>query len=188
MGVNGRVSDGGVFNACRLYQNMQNNTLNLPNPRALPGRTGKIPYVFIADDAFALSEHMMKPFPQRGLTYENRIYNYRLSRARRMVECAFGILANRWRVLLQKMHLSPDKVELIVLTCVVLHNFLANENVNYTEGFDDFDPTQLLPQITKQVGNKSKTSAQAIREEFKNYFNSQSGAVPWQDTSIQRGN
>ncbi|CAH1957433.1 unnamed protein product [Acanthoscelides obtectus] len=187
IGVNGRISDGGVFSACGLYKRMQNKTLNLPPDRALPGRTNKVPYVFIADEAFPLSNHLMKPFPQRSLTYDNRIYNYRLSRARRMVECGFGILANRWRVLLQKIHLGPEKVELITLTCVLLHNFLVKENAMYTtEGTYDIDPSQLLPQISQQIGNRSGNSARSIREEFRDYFNSTSGSVPWQDTALQR--
>nr|CAI5870051.1 unnamed protein product [Callosobruchus analis] len=95
VGVNGRVSDGGVFNASGLSKKMRDGGLGIPEPQCLPGRTTKAPY---------------KPYPQRMLSYENRIFNYRLSRARRLVECGFGILANRWRVLLNKIHLGPKKL------------------------------------------------------------------------------
>nr|CAI5821160.1 unnamed protein product [Callosobruchus analis] len=139
-----------------------------------------------ADEAFPLLANLLKPYPQRMSSYENRIFNYRLSRARRLVECGFGILANRWRVLLNKIHLGPEKVELITLTCVVLHNYLATENLRYTEGVDEFDMT--LNQIVQQVGNHSSTSSREIREEFKNYFMSDIGSVPWQASAIQGGN
>nr|CAI5835974.1 unnamed protein product [Callosobruchus analis] len=106
VGVNGRVSDGGVFNATGLSKKCE-----------MVGRTTKAPYVIVADEAFPLLANLLKPYPQRMLSYENRIFNYRLCRARRLVECGFGILANRWRVLLNKIHLGPEKVELITLMC-----------------------------------------------------------------------
>jgi hypothetical protein len=67
--------------------------LGLPPPEELPGRHIKLPYFFAADSACALSENVMKPHPGdhvRG-SYA-RIFNYRLSRARRVAENAFGII------------------------------------------------------------------------------------------------
>lgn len=187
VGINGRVSDGGVFNACNLAQKLYNKSLDLPEPRALPGRAKKVPYVIVADDAFPLIENVMKPYPQRGLSQESQIFNYRLSRARRMVECAFGILANRWRVLLQKIHLCPEKVELITLTCVVLHNFLVKECTRYIDDGNFEEPNHVLAQITNQGGNRSNVRAREIRDEFKEYFSSPSGTVPWQLDAVKHG-
>lgn len=78
----------------------------------------------------------MKPFPQRGLSIEKRIFNYRLSRARRVVENNFGMLSNRFQIFQKSFNLSADKAELITLTCCVLHNFLPNKNRKYI-GEDD---------------------------------------------------
>ena len=58
VGINGRNSDGGIWSRCPLK-----NALNIPKPRALPGRLNKTPYVCTGDDAFPLSLHIMKPFP-----------------------------------------------------------------------------------------------------------------------------
>lgn len=60
-GCQGRISDGGVFNNSNLYTKIQNKSLNLPQPRALPMRNKEIPYYFI-DEAFALSENIMKVY------------------------------------------------------------------------------------------------------------------------------
>ena len=59
--------------------------------------------VFSGDDAFGLRPYMMKPYGSRGLDDEQRIFNYRLSMARRVVENAFGIMANHFQVLMSTM-------------------------------------------------------------------------------------
>ena len=48
----------------------------------------------------------------------------RLSRARRLIENSFGILANTWRILLGRMDLQPDKIRTISLATCILHNIL----------------------------------------------------------------
>ena len=71
----------------------------------------------------------MKPFSHKDMLVERRIYNYRLSRARRVVENAFGIMANRFRVFLTTIALAPHKVDELVLAACVLHNYLRDESV-----------------------------------------------------------
>ena len=67
---------------------------------------------------------MMKQYSLRGMTRPERILNYRLSRARRVVENTFGILANRFQVLLSMMQQQPDTVKLIFTACMLLHNLI----------------------------------------------------------------
>ena len=91
IGCNGRISDGDVYRNCNIVKALENNSLIIPQASYLAGTNTLFPYVIVADDAFAL-----KPYSQVGLTKERCIFNYRLSRARRVVENAFGILANRF--------------------------------------------------------------------------------------------
>ncbi|KAJ8897960.1 hypothetical protein PR048_003318 [Dryococelus australis] len=85
---NGRVSDGVVFGRSALYHALESGELPLPPPKCLPGRSREIPnfFFFVADDAFALRRYIMKPYPFRGLSFGERVFNYRVSRARRVVE------------------------------------------------------------------------------------------------------
>ena len=138
------------------------------------------------------------------LTKEKRIFNYRLSRARRIVENAFGILSNKFRVFMTPMRLTPDKVVTIVIACCTLHNFLRSKqtsrNVYTPPGSVDIEDTDthtilngdwrarqepggLLP-MEKQGSNNYTTKAKAIREYLCDYFNSDKGAVPWQENMI----
>ena len=103
---------------------LETNSINLPEPTPLPGRTKKVPYVCTGDDAFPLSHYMMKPYLQKHLTVEKRVFNYRLSRMRRISENGFGILANCWLVFRRPFSLEPEKVKVITLAAITIHNWL----------------------------------------------------------------
>ena len=127
IGCNGRISDGGVFKNSILYQALEENILNVPTAEFLPGTQLSIPYALVADEAFPLKEYILKPYRQRGLTPERRIFNYRLSRARRVVENVFGILVNRFRIFMAPINLNPEEVEVITFACCALHNLLRSK-------------------------------------------------------------
>lgn len=95
VGCNGRCSDGGVFGDTDLREALDDGSANLPEATSFPHDDKPMPYCLVGDDAFPLRKYLMKPYPMRNLSKEQRIYNYRLSRARRIIENAFGILANR---------------------------------------------------------------------------------------------
>lgn len=82
VGMNGRVSDGGVLNRSKFGQLLYEDKLNLPDSKPLPYREKPVPYVFIGDDAFALLPNFMKPYSTKKLDLPTRICNYRFSLAR----------------------------------------------------------------------------------------------------------
>lgn len=198
-GCQGRVSDGGVYRNTKLYNKISSNQLNIPPPEPLPGRPMPIPYVIVADDAFEFSPALMKPY--RGVHNKGskeRAFNYRISRARRVVENAFGILASVFRVFRKPMLLQPEKASLITMTCVLLHNFLRRSKTSqsvYTPPgtFDNEENGVILPGTWRQdhspmssllpmqqVPRKHKGLAEEIRGEFSQYFVN-NGKVLWQD-------
>ena len=113
IGCNGRVSDGGVFYGTAIAKGLREKNLALPESSPLPGREKPVPYVILADDAFPLQENIMKPYPFKNNDVFCRVFNYCLSRARRIVESAFGMLATRFRVLMKPIHLNPHKAQLV---------------------------------------------------------------------------
>eukprot|EP00079_Xenopus_tropicalis_P032648 XP_017946419.1 PREDICTED: uncharacterized protein LOC105946347 [Xenopus tropicalis] len=97
VGAYGSSGDANAFKNSIFYKKLNAGRLQLPQPRPLPRTDGPpLPFVFIGDEAFGLSEHLMRPYPSNQRSIEKRVFNYRLSRARRMVECTFGIMSNKW--------------------------------------------------------------------------------------------
>lgn len=70
---------------------------------------------------------------------EKAIFNYRLSRARRIIENSFGILAARWRIFRRPMLAEPDRAVCYTKAAIALHNFLRTEesSVYCPPGFVD---------------------------------------------------
>lgn len=121
-----------------------------------------------------------------------QIFNYRLSRVRRLIENAFGILSATWRILLRRIDLEPDKTQTVVLACCTLHNLLRKsrtppqgapppqrsngdwqENSNYDSNLPSLSSVPLRP----------SQAAKNVRDDFCEYVNTV-GAVPWQDNMV----
>ena len=94
MGAGGRHGDAGLFESSSLKAKIDEKSSGFPEPDVLWNNGLKCHYHVIGDDAFPLRNDIMKPSPFRQLVHEQHIFNYRLSRARRTVENAFGIMAN----------------------------------------------------------------------------------------------
>ena len=145
IGRNGGISDGGVYRNCNLSRALEEKCLNIPEPTLLRGTQSLFPYVIVADDAFPPKEYIMKPFSQIGLTPERKMFS-------RVVENAFGILANRFRVFITPMELVPEKIEVITMACCTLHSFLRSHvsasSVYAPSGtLDTEDPETHAPQL-----------------------------------------
>lgn len=125
VGAYGAQSDGGVFRRSKFGQEILNGTFPFPDPEPLPNTVGEpFPYYLVGDAAFPLKPNLMRPYPGRNLDSTKENFNKKLSRARVFIENAFGILANRWRVLTNNIYCSPAHANEIVLATIVLHNFL----------------------------------------------------------------
>ena len=196
VGSNGCAGDAQVFNCGQLREAIETESLNFPPPEPLPNDDKDMPYFIIGDDAFALKKWMMKPFSLKNMTRPQRIFNYRLSRARRIVENAFGILAHRFRCLLTTMQQKPKNVATIALTCVVLHNLLRTKKMREVIVEDQEDDHHNMipgawrndPPLTDGISdfarNTATEAAKLQREYLSAYYNSEAGSVPWQNEMV----
>lgn len=203
VGSLGRNNDGGVFADCEFSKALYANQLNLPAPRPLPNRSTPVPFCIVADDAFPLRPNIMKPISSRLQGVPERIYNYRTSRARRIIENAFGISSARFRVLRRSIELPPEKVRAIVCAVCVLHNFLISRGSSRIyappETFDhengdgtttrgswrngQSDNAVIIGEPLQPIPRSSSSNSRAIQNEFLEYFNRE-GQVPWQHLYI----
>lgn len=115
VGCQGRLSDGGVLNTT-FWKSFVQGTLGLPKSSILPTSWDQlfqkfnepIPFFFAGDNAFPLDVNIMKLYSQRNLPEEKRIFNYRLSRGRRISENVFGIYQSRLREFSTTLCVKPE--------------------------------------------------------------------------------
>ena len=183
IGAYGKESDSTIFHNSKLYDSLMKGSLPIPISKPLPGFQEPVPFVFIGDEAFSISNNVMRPYSGKHLTVKQRIFNYRLSRARRYFECAFGILANKWRVFHRNINtfalinVSIDFAVDIVKACCILHNFVLNRDGLQSPVEMIIDDSELQ---SLQTLNARIMSANVIRDKFSNYFSSVFGALKWQ--------
>ncbi|XP_015227457.1 PREDICTED: putative nuclease HARBI1 [Cyprinodon variegatus] len=181
-----RTDDGGMFAGSDLAKSIKSGTLHVPPSAPLPGAAhlGDVPFVMVGDAAFPLKTYLMRPYPEVRLNGKNRIFNYRLSRARKVVENAFAILASRWRIFFRHINLQPQRVETLVAAACILHNFLIDPNENQRILNEAEQLGHRMAAVQNMGGNRSSKAAIGVRETLTTFFNSDEGSVPWQSKMI----
>lgn len=187
IGSYGKNSDGGIFSRSALGKGLQNNTLDIPDAKILPGMQEPLPHVIVGDEAFPLKQYLLRPYPGTSLLEDQndrkRIFNYRLSRARRVSENAFGILAQKFGIYQRWLRLKPENIKTVVLATCCLHNFCKSDNFQLS---GNARKPKGVRNILNIGGNFSQ-SVINVREKFTTYFNSPQGSVPWQMDIVSAG-
>lgn len=183
IGSYGRDSDSSTFKNCIFNRKLESNELNVPAAQPLSGTIRPaMPYVFLGDEAFSLSQHVLRPYSGKFLTYKKRIFNYRLSRGRRYVECSFGILSNKWRILHRPLNVKYDLALSSIKTCCILHNYVLVRDgykVEDTEVVGGFGEHVDRPNVIQGGRNLNE-----LRNIWADYFVSDIGKRPWQDSYV----
>ena len=195
----GRQSDGGVFSASNLGFAMNSGKLPIPGPPKVSEFHKDLPYVFIGDEAFPLKPFLIRTYSRIARALLKRIFNYRLSRARRIVENVFGILDTRFKIFRQTIIANLDTATKITNVVVALHNFLmfdrdfsgsdyclgnyvdfeVNKSVVEGEWRKEHQGTGLVP-VQNMGSHNYSFDAKQVLDDFRNFFNSAAGSVQWQ--------
>ncbi|CAF4891453.1 unnamed protein product [Pieris macdunnoughi] len=173
VGGRGKQSDGGTFIASTLYKLIEKNKYKIPMPKRLPNSDVIAPYVLVGDEAYPLKHYLMRPYPERVLNNERKCFNIRLSTARQTIECAFGILTCKWRILLKPIETNRQNALSIIKAACILHNVIMDLN-----GDLDLDVQRVLAnsplyenhQRNCGVNNNPSRRAKNVRIKFTNYF------------------
>jgi hypothetical protein len=128
-GAYGESSDCNILKNSNVNKILEANILNIPasRPLLIEDNGTPITFVIVGYEAFALS-HVLRPYPSRNLDVVRRIYNCRLTRARRLVKCAFGVVCNKWRMMHRAIDVYLDLCDVIIKTCCILHTFLSQRD------------------------------------------------------------
>ena len=130
----------------------------------------------------------MRSYPGT-LDETQRIYNYRVLRARRTIENVFGILAARWRIFRKAIRADIKTVETIVQACICLHNSLqlTAKSAYSPQGFMDSEMEDGsissgdwrslvsngqtgLSCLPKAKGGRKKTESKEVQNALKNFL------------------
>lgn len=113
------------FRLSGVFREIENGTI-LTRPVTVINQTNVRPLI-LGDPAYPLCPWLMTPFPAGGaLTAAQQHFNYRLSKARVIIERAFGKLKSRWHCLLKQLEESMDRVPQTIITCCILHNMCTH--------------------------------------------------------------
>ncbi|KAL4119830.1 hypothetical protein QTP88_012595 [Uroleucon formosanum] len=156
IGDYGKNSDSSIFKNSIFYQRLIKKELNIPENSSFPeGEESKLPFVIVGDEAFGLSQNVMRPYGGKHLSTQKKVFNYRLP-----------------------LNVSEEFAEDIIKACVILHNFVRIRDGNTL----DFEDTLSYEGLIDEHGSPDNTSGKAatsIREQFADYFMG-AGEVPWQ--------
>ena len=131
------MHDGRVLRRSRIFARAERREiLTIPTVNVAGQEIG--PYL-VGNSAYPLSPWLMKPFPEGTRDRDEIKFNRQLSSARVKVQCAFGILKNRWRILMKRFDSSVAFAIRCTVACAVLHNICLQNGYDWDEGDDDDD-------------------------------------------------
>lgn len=186
IGSYGKEGDSGIFLKSIMGQQILNGSFSFPEECSLPGSDIIVPHVIVGDEAFRLHTNIMKPYSRKSSRNDSTktVFNYRLSRARRVTENAFGLLSQVFRVFYQPINLETSTCDDLIWVACTLHNMLRDGYLeNNKRPYYEYDHDQDLPSNSmlpiRRGGGFLNANGFEVRERFKTFFNNE-GSVSWQ--------
>lgn len=180
-----KEGDSGICLKSNMGQQVLNGSFRFPQP-SKPGSDKIIPYVIVGDEAFRLHKHIMKPYTRKSVrdNHSETVFNYKLNRARRLSENAFGLLSQIFRIFYQPINLETTTIDDLIWVCCCLHNMLREGYLETNkQPFFESDNVEQTP-INNMIpmscrGGFSSFESFEVRGLHKDFFNNE-GAISWQ--------
>lgn len=175
-----------VFSESSMGKAFSSNTLNIPDIQEIPNTDIKLPFYLVGYEAFPMKKNLMWPYDRRQLNYSNIVFNYRVSRARRTVECAFGILTKKFRIFQKSIETNIELTEGSIKAACVLHNLIRQNQTEYDriceeEFLEQHETVPQLQHLRPMLTHRATVEALQVRTKLTEYFSSSAGSVPWQN-------
>ena len=196
VGAEGSAGDGGTWYRSTLHDAIEQDRCGFPDASPLPNDDTPIPFHLVADDAFAMRTWLMKPYSHHTQAHHEKIYNYRLSRARRVVENAFGLMQARLRVFGTTMLQLPKNAKTLTMCGCVLHNLILDRfpfaavPIDYEDADNNLvlgawrEEADIMIGLQRPRAHNFNRQVKAMRDHLAHYYSSEAGAVPWQDRMV----
>lgn len=166
VGWPGKVHDARVFANSVLYHRGQSGNLFFPAARKRIQGTD-IP---VGGAAYPLLPWLMKPFVHNfNLTVDQEYFNYRHSKARMVVENAFGRLKGRWRCLLTRNSTILENMIDVVSACCTLRNVCEVHNETFGEDWLQ-DAVETVTDGSTTTDSDSNTDGSSFRTCLMQYY------------------
>jgi hypothetical protein len=179
-GAVGRRSYGGNLRSSSLFRSLEIGEFSVPSDTELAGAALKVPFGILADKAYPSLPYLMRLYPKQILDSTRRALNYHLSRARRNVQCATGIMSSKWSILMKSIETNVSNGIHIVKAICILHNFVLQQESNELTEFIKNEMTRPGDKYCGQSQYRFSERAKGAREVFLQFFKG-TGSVPWRN-------
>ncbi|KAJ8682660.1 hypothetical protein QAD02_018452 [Eretmocerus hayati] len=160
-------NDGGTFQTSNLCRCLEMGNIRMPAKKPLPDSDIEVPHFFIADQAYPISDNILKNYPGESLSKSKQEFNEQFNKVRRVVECGFGQMTMKFRMLLTPLLQHPATIKLVIKCACLLHN-LIKDREQQEETFIPTERSNLIPE-TEEVVFGNGTGIRA-RDDLRRWF------------------
>lgn len=181
VGWPGSVHDARVLSNSAIFKKGVDNTLfDGVESRIIQGND--VPPLILGDPAYPFLPWLMKRYPENNDTPRvQRVFNYRLSRARMTVENTFGRFKGRFKRFSKRVDMEVSSLVNVVLSSCILHNICEAQNNEFLPDWVNQQCHEQLPEGREVDINVNIADAEDIREALAAYFVSPQGVLPHQE-------
>ena len=167
IGWPGSVHDARVFSNSEIFKKGNENKLFPPDlNKEINGED--VPPLILADPAYPLLPWIMKGYPRNNnAPRSQRVFNYRLSRARMTVENTFGRWKGCFRRFSKRVDMDVSSLVSVTHASCILHNVCEIQKNDFLELWAGNDAPD---EDVEPVEDNELSDAHIIREALADYF------------------